>query len=346
MGREFRRGRGPTDPDGPRTGFPPLDEIIGLRWGDNVAWVIDAGVDGSFAEAALAVTADVAAFETVLRDPTSLSDPDDQSAFTPTLVAADLSRSAHVESTFTGWAVTVFARRTLGFWFVFTDSPSHSVVTSLAQCVIEVGETHLTVRRADGRGSGSRDVTLPWTIESGRLTVGPPSTAWMLGRGLRELRRSRGWSQAELAAVAGVSASAISQSERGQHSLSLDTVLGLANRTNSTVDSLLRAPTADVWVQRGSPSSTAVMSAAPIESTFSHSMTARIPFQASIAIHAGAATPGMLFIGSGTVLVNLPHRTILARAGDTVWTKGRAVTSVRNTGPDEALIFVLSGENK
>jgi len=47
-------------------------------------------------------------------------------------------------------------------------------------------------------------------------------------------------SQAELASLAGVSASAISQVERGRRGLSLETLLDLSARLNVTLDELLR----------------------------------------------------------------------------------------------------------
>ena len=47
-------------------------------------------------------------------------------------------------------------------------------------------------------------------------------------------------SQSDLARLAGVSPSAISQAERGQRGLSLDTLLDLSAKLNITLDELLR----------------------------------------------------------------------------------------------------------
>jgi transcriptional regulator with XRE-family HTH domain len=72
----------------------------------------------------------------------------------------------------------------------------------------------------------------------------PAPAAARLGAALRSLRLARHLSQADLARLAGVSPSAISQAERGRRGLSLETLLDLAAKLNVTLDELLRGDVA------------------------------------------------------------------------------------------------------
>jgi transcriptional regulator with XRE-family HTH domain len=60
-----------------------------------------------------------------------------------------------------------------------------------------------------------------------------------LGEGLRRLRQERHLTQVDLARIAGVTPSAISQAEAGHRGLSLDTLLLLAERSGISLDELL-----------------------------------------------------------------------------------------------------------
>jgi transcriptional regulator with XRE-family HTH domain len=76
-------------------------------------------------------------------------------------------------------------------------------------------------------------------VEDGHLDVLPLPAGGRLARGLVGIRKQFGVSQQELAEAAGVSPSAISQAESGARGLSLDTVVGLADRLDISVDRLL-----------------------------------------------------------------------------------------------------------
>ena len=78
-------------------------------------------------------------------------------------------------------------------------------------------------------------------IRTGRtLELEGAPTAARLGAALRAIRIQRHLSQGELAQLAGVTASAISQVERGRRGLALHTLLELTSRLNMTLDELLR----------------------------------------------------------------------------------------------------------
>ena len=76
-------------------------------------------------------------------------------------------------------------------------------------------------------------------IVSGELVVEVEQALGRLARSLERLRHDRQLSQTELARLAGVSPSAISQAEAGRRGLSVDTLLVLADRLGITVDELL-----------------------------------------------------------------------------------------------------------
>jgi transcriptional regulator with XRE-family HTH domain len=71
------------------------------------------------------------------------------------------------------------------------------------------------------------------------LRLEPAPAAACVGAALRAYRLRRDLSQSDLARLARVSPSAISQVERGERGLSLETLLALADRLNVTLDELL-----------------------------------------------------------------------------------------------------------
>ncbi len=117
-------------------------------------------------------------------------------------------------------------------------------VEEVTQCVFVLDSGRLRVAKAEGRPPGIQGSVFR-VAESGGLPVlvAAPMVA-RIGNALRGARLQRNLSQSDLARIAGVSASAISQAERGQRGLSLETVLGLATGLNVTLDELLRGEVA------------------------------------------------------------------------------------------------------
>ena len=114
-------------------------------------------------------------------------------------------------------------------------------IEEITQCVLVVSDDTVRIAKAEGRSPGVEGTVFRYsTTEDGALDVAPAPAAARLGAALRTLRADRRLSQSELARLAGVSASAISQAERGRRGLSLETLLGLADRLDITLDELLR----------------------------------------------------------------------------------------------------------
>src|SRR4051794_28184168 len=119
--------------------------------------------------------------------------------------------------------------------------PLRRDVEDVTQCVLVVRDGRLRIAKAEGRPVGVQGSVYRCRIgDDGRPALERAPAAARLGTALRAVRLQRGLSQADLARLAGVSASAISQAERGQRGLSLETLLELTAGLGITVDELLR----------------------------------------------------------------------------------------------------------
>jgi len=112
-------------------------------------------------------------------------------------------------------------------------------ITGVTQCVVELSKGHLRMVKAEGRPVEVQARVLPARVVAGDLVVEPERALGRLALGLGRLRHERQLSQTELARLAGVTASAISQAESGRRGLSIDTLLHLTERLGITVDELL-----------------------------------------------------------------------------------------------------------
>jgi transcriptional regulator with XRE-family HTH domain len=113
-------------------------------------------------------------------------------------------------------------------------------IEEITQCVFVVGESRLRVAKAEGRPPGIEGTVFRYRDVDGFPALTPAPVAARVGTALRAARIQRHLSQSDLARLAGVSASAVSQAERGQRGLSLETLLELTGKLNITLDELLR----------------------------------------------------------------------------------------------------------
>ncbi len=146
----------------------------------------------------------------------------------------------------------------IAYWTLTVSRHSagvHREIEAVTQCVLNVGEGRLRVVKAEGRPAGVQGSVYRYRLEGERPILEPALAASRLGAALKDIRRARRLSQADLAKLAGVSASAISQTERGRRGLSLGTLLVLTARLNITLDELLRGHAAPGYrlVRRDDP---------------------------------------------------------------------------------------------
>jgi transcriptional regulator with XRE-family HTH domain len=118
--------------------------------------------------------------------------------------------------------------------------PLRRDVEDVTQCVLVVRDGRLRIAKAEGRPVGVQGSVYHYKLADGKPELTQAPAAARLGGALRAVRMQRQLSQAQLAGLADVSASAISQAERGQRGLSLETLLTLTANLHITVDELLR----------------------------------------------------------------------------------------------------------
>ena len=259
----------------PSTGFAPLDDALGgVYWGDNVVWeatrgemlapfiaaaaaardpydaatwvsfgarpsrrqgfgVVDAGPTTALAQprAVLEELREMCGDESrhlVVFDPLELLEERWGSELTATFfvhacpMLLGLGAVAHWQLT-TGRGRSLLRRR----------------VADVTQCILTVGDGTVRIAKAEGRPPSVEGLVFRYREEGKTVALEPAPAAAVLGTGLRTLRQERRLSQSEVAGLAGVSASAISQAERGERGLSLDTLLELTGRLGISIDQLL-----------------------------------------------------------------------------------------------------------
>ncbi|MGH3766692.1 MAG: helix-turn-helix domain-containing protein [Pseudonocardiaceae bacterium] len=113
-------------------------------------------------------------------------------------------------------------------------------IEEITQCVLVVGDSRLRVAKAEGRTPGIEGSVFRYRDVDGLPALTPAPVAARIGVALRAARTQRHLSQSDLARLARVSPSAISQAERGKRGLSLETLLQLTGNLNMSVDELLR----------------------------------------------------------------------------------------------------------
>jgi len=258
---------------GPSTGVPDLDEALdGLYWGDNVVWQSDGDaspfVDAIVGEAAtydyaahvrLGDSA-VAGLEEIdataggpLDRPAPLLDavrracrPDRRNllVFDPLDTMADRWGIDGARRFFVNCCPMLLEVGAIAYWSLSQGErlePVRRAVEDVTQCIVVVRDGRLRIAKAEGRPVGVQGSVYRCRIgDDGRPALERAPAAARLGTALRAVRLQRGLSQGDLARLAGVSASAISQAERGQRGLSLETLLTLTANLHITVDELLR----------------------------------------------------------------------------------------------------------
>lgn len=103
-------------------------------------------------------------------------------------------------------------------------------IEEITQCVIVVGDSRVRITKAEGRPPGIEGSVFRDRDIDGLPVLTPAPVVARIGAALPAARTQRQLSQSDLARLAGVSPSAISQAERGQRGLSLETLLELTGQ--------------------------------------------------------------------------------------------------------------------
>lgn len=365
------------------TGISELDRVLGgLYWGDNVVWELKEGASAEpfyRAIAALAGEYDFAAFVTLTRPPEAVSAAYPELALidarpgTKLEQPAPLLRAVHESCEGPGRTLLLFdslgamAERwgtetasrfftrscplllelgAIAYWSLGGENAeglSHEVEET-TQCVVVVGSERLRIVKAEGRRPGVEGSVFRYHVENGRLALAPAPAAARLGAALSAVRIQRGLSKSELARMAGVSPSAISQAERGVRGLSLETLLDLCGQLNITLDELLRGEVAPGYrlARRHDPRRRSAGRPLPLLDDPQVGLRAYV-------LHlppGGSASPGfahkgieLVTVASGLVQVVLPTGRPVLRPGEALLADGRGITGCRNLSDREAMLF-------
>ena len=217
-------------------------------------------------------------------------------------------------------------------------------IENVTQCVLEIGADRLRIVKAEGRPPGIPGSVFRYRVEDGRPELAEAPAAARLSSALRALRLQRRLNQSELARIAGVSPSAISQAERGQRGLSLETLLALAGRLGITLDQLLTGEVAPGYrlARRAHYPRRRPEAPLPLLDDPSAGLRAyliRLPPGASSSptlAHKGAE---LVAVASGLVQVVMPAGSPVLRQGETLLAGESGITAWKNLGDGEALVF-------
>jgi transcriptional regulator with XRE-family HTH domain len=266
--------------DRPTTGIDELDSALGgLFWGDNVVWQVDDATAPEPFYTAIATSTDCYDYAAYVAFHHGIEDINRRFPrlevidagpgaplgrpgallgeirrlcvrgrrnlvlFDPLEVAGDRWGPAIATRFFTHACPALLEVGAIAYWSLHTSEVSREArqtIKDVTQCVIDLADGHLRIVKAEGRPSGIEGSVYRCSGEEGHpvLTLAP--SAARLGRALLAARRARGLSQRDLGRLAGVSASAISQAERGLRGLSLETVLELTGALGVSLDEFLR----------------------------------------------------------------------------------------------------------
>jgi transcriptional regulator with XRE-family HTH domain len=217
----------------------------------------------------------------------------------------------------------------------------HREIEQITQCIIIVGEGRVRISKAEGRPPGAQGQLFRYSVKEGALQLQPAQAAARVGAALRAYRLRRDLSQSDLARLAGVSPSAISQVERGERGLSLETLMALSGRLNVTLDELLGGEvTPDYRIGRrhgfGKAPEGSVLPLLDDAETGMRAYLVSLPRSATVEApfaHKGAELVGVV---SGLVQVLLSSGRPVLRSGETLLASRRGIDGWRNMGEGDA----------
>ena len=356
------------------TGITDLDALLGgLLPGDNVVWVGDdrrlhAEIERAFLRSAVGPTAVVVTADgaddldrasrlidarpgRAHADPVALEQAIVQVGADPAIriVVDDLDAlvarwgSSKALGLFTRTCPRLFDLGAEAYWRASRAGSGLILdsVRGVTQCVLDHTGGRLRVVKAEGRaGVGGRIAD---------ITVGPDGVALhevrALGRlaeGLRQLRVSRGLTQTEVASLAAISPSAVSQAEAGRRGLSLDTLLTLSEALGVTLDELVdhRPESGYVLARRDRmPPRRGIVALLddPGAGLRSYLVTLGLGESGSPpTVHKGAE---LIHVAHGVVQIELADDTHVLRAGDALLVTTDAIRGWRNLLPEPARLY-------
>jgi transcriptional regulator with XRE-family HTH domain len=250
------------------------------------------------------------------------------------------------ERFFTRACPLVLGAWAVGYWSLRPGRHSvqlREAVDAATQCVLVLAADRLRIAKAEGRPQGVQGSVLRVRSDGRRTELEPAPTAARLGAALRAVRIQRQLSQGDLARLAGVSASAISQAERGRSGLALDTLLDLTSRLDMTIDELLRGEIALGYrLARRTRGDDAAARLTPLLDDGLLGLRVRLVSLApGQSVRAQEAHDGveLVAVGAGLVQVVLATGRPVLRRGEALLVERGGASAWRNVGDGNALVF-------
>src|SRR5579859_1063980 len=217
----------------------------------------------------------------------------------------------------------------------------HRDIEQITQCVIVVGEGRLRISKAEGRPPGAQGQLFRYSVKDETLQLQPAPAVARVGAALRAYRSRRELSQSDLARLAGVSPSAISQVERGERGLSLETLLALAQRLNITLDELLGGevtPDYRIGRRHGHAGAAGGSVLALLDDAEAGMRAYLVSLPRSAAVEPPFTHKGTELVGvvSGLIQVLVGSGRPVLRRGETLLASRRRIDGWRNVGDTDA----------
>jgi transcriptional regulator with XRE-family HTH domain len=214
-------------------------------------------------------------------------------------------------------------------------------VRSVTQCVFDVSDNHLRVVKAEGR-NGVQGRIFRIRVVDREIHVEHERALGRLAEGLRQLRAARNLTQSEVARIAGVSPSAISQAEAGHRGLGLDTVVAIAEGVGISLDELLgTSPDPGYVIARRDRSATRRGLTALLDDPTAGLRAQLVQLGPGEegeppGLHKG---PELVVVAVGLVQIDLGAETPVVRAGDAILATKVPVRGWRNLLASPARLF-------
>ena len=233
----------------------------------------------------------------------------------------------------------------IAYWRVSREqlgNPAIDAIRKVTQCVFELGPTQLRIVKAEGRSALMQGRLFRISAEDDTIRLHAERALGRLAEGLRALRSERSLSQADLARLAEVSPSAISQSESGQRGLSLDTLLTLTSKLGIGLDSLLENQERPDYMLARRDRGTELGESRFLLDDPGVGMRVYLLNLAPGEVgtppvrHKGTE---LVLVARGLVLVDLGDSSPAMRAGDAILAPRVPILSWRNLSPDASVLF-------
>lgn len=244
---------------------------------------------------------------------------------------------------FTRTCPRLFDLGAIAYWRATREGSGRvlDAVQRVTQCVFDVSGGRMRILKAEGR-PGRTGQIFDLVLRGGTLELEEIRAASRLAEGLRRLRSERGLTQTEVARMAGVSPSAISQAEAGHRGLGLDTLLTLGDALGVTLDDLLgRSPDAGYVLARRDriPARRGMVALLddPGAGLRAHLITLGAGETGGPpVVHKGAE---LIMVSAGVVQIDLSSEAPVMRAGDALLVTREAISGWRNLLPEPARLF-------